>query len=116
MATIRRDFLKTAGGALGAVALAPWILEAEAAQADAVVRARGAVVDAVLAAAKKHGVTYADVRISSYRAESIGTREQQVLNVSRSRNAGFGVRVLIEGTWGFAASPTLTADGAQRVT
>jgi TldD protein len=116
MATLRRDFLKTAGGAIGAAALAPWILEAEAAQADAVVRARGGIVDAVLAAAKRHGASYADVRISSYRAESIGTREQQVLNVSRSRNAGFGVRVLVDGTWGFAASPTLTPDEAQRVT
>jgi TldD protein len=116
MSTPRRDFLRTAGVALGTVAIAPWILEAEAAQADAIARSRGAIADAVLAAARKLGASYTDVRVSRYRSESIGTREQQILNVSRNQSAGFGVRVLVNGAWGFAASPTLTADEAVRVT
>ena len=116
MPSVRREFLKTAGGALGAMALAPWVLEAEAAQAELVANVRGSVVDAALAAARRLGASYADVRVSRYRNESIATREQQVLNVSRGQTAGFGVRVLVDGTWGFAASPTLTADEAARVT
>jgi len=116
MTTARRAFLKTATGAFGAVALAPWIREAEAAQADLVARARATVADAVLASARRLGASYADVRVSRYRVESIATREQQVQNVSRTQTAGFGVRVLVNGTWGFAASPTLTAEEAQRVT
>jgi TldD protein len=39
-----------------------------------------------------------------------------VQNVSRGQNFGFGVRVLVKGTWGFAASPLLTAEEVQRVT
>jgi hypothetical protein len=69
MSIPRRDFLKTAGGTLGAFALAPWILEAEAAQADAVARARGPVAEAVLSAARRLGASYADVRVSRYRYE-----------------------------------------------
>jgi TldD protein len=69
-----------------------------------------------LAEAHRLGASYADVRVSRYRFESIATREHQVRNISRTQNAGFGVRVLVNGTWGFAASPNLTADEAQRVT
>jgi len=116
MPSERREFLKAAGGALGAMAVAPWVLEAEAAQAELVTRVRGSVADAVLAAARRLGASYADVRVSRYRTESIVTREQQVQGVSRGQTAGFGVRVLVDGTWGFAASPTLTADEAGRVT
>ena len=39
-----------------------------------------------------------------------------MLNVSSGQNFGFGVRVLVNGTWGFAASPLVTADEVQRVT
>ncbi|MGQ0541605.1 MAG: TldD/PmbA family protein [Blastocatellia bacterium] len=48
--------------------------------------------------------------------EAINTRERQVLNVSSGQNFGFGVRVLVKGTWGFAASPLVTADEVKRVT
>ena len=37
-------------------------------------------------------------------------------NVSSSQNFGFGVRVLINGTWGFAGSPIVTLDEVKRVT
>jgi TldD protein len=39
-----------------------------------------------------------------------------VQNVSRGQNSGFGVRVLVKGTWGFAASPLMTAEEVKRVT
>src|SRR5688572_20924793 len=116
MRTARRSFLGLVAGAAGAAALPPWVLELEAAQADAVAAARNAVADAVLDAARQGGASYADVRVSRYRDESISTREQQVQNISRTQDAGFGVRVLVNGTWGFAASPVLTADEARRVT
>ena len=36
------------------------------------------------------------------------TREQQIINVVDQDSIGFGVRALVDGTWGFAASRTLT--------
>jgi TldD protein len=105
MTTSRRDFLKTAGIALGAVALAPWAPEAEARAMAAIEADKNRLADLALAQAKKLGATYADIRISRYRTEAISTRERQVQNVARNQNFGFGVRVLVGGTWGFAASP-----------
>src|SRR5262245_66633960 len=104
----RRDFLKwaTAGiGAVSALRLAPWILEAEAAQASAIDAIRADLADAALATARKLGATYADVRVNHLRTEAVSTREQQVQNVARNQSPGFGVRVLVNGTWGFGRSP-----------
>lgn len=105
MSTSRRDFLKTAGIAIGAVTLAPWVLEAEAKTAAIFQDNKNKLADLALADAKKLGASYADIRINRYRTEGINTRERQVQNVSRNQNFGFGVRVLVNGTWGFAASP-----------
>ena len=114
----RREFLKVATVSLGAVGvarIAPWIIEAEAAQASAVDAIRNDLADAALAAARRLGASYADVRVNRLRSESVSTREQQVQNVSRNQSVGFGVRVLVDGTWGFAASPQLTIEEARRV-
>ena len=113
---IRRDFLKTASVALGATTLAPWVLDAEALQGAAVDAAKSALADAALDTAARLGASYADIRINRYRYESVATREQQVTNVSRTQHAGFGVRVLVEGTWGFAASSSISPDDGRRVT
>ena len=119
MATPRRRFIKIAGaslGVIGATRIAPWVLEAEAAQASAVEAVRHDVADAALAAARRLGATYSDIRINRLRTESVGTREQQVQNVSRNQSVGLGVRVLVDGTWGFAASPVVAVDEARRMT
>src|SRR5688500_18487808 len=120
MTTSRRDFIKTAGiaaGALSLPALPSWIntVAAEEAAAAAAVD-KNALADVALSTARKLGVTYADIRINRYRSESINTRERQVQNVSRGQNFGFGVRVLYKGTWGFASSRSVTPDAVQRIT
>src|SRR5687767_1958487 len=87
----RREFLKLATvslGAVGAARFAPWILEAEAAQAAAVDVVRNDVAEAALAAARRLGAAYADIRINRLRSESVSTREQQVQNVSRTQSVG----------------------------
>ena len=111
----RREFIKAAGAALGAVTLPSWIYGAGPINASFLDVDRDKVADAALATAKKLGATYADVRINRYRLEAIQTRERQVLNVSSGQNFGFGVRVLVKGTWGFAGSPLVTVAEAQRV-
>src|SRR5262245_23190202 len=98
----RRQFLAT-GSALVAAACVPDWTEAfqPGAAADS---ARAEAADAALARAASLGASYADIRINRYRRESIATRERQVQNVSRSTSYGLGLRVLVDGAWGFAAT------------
>src|SRR5947209_7795312 len=114
MQTTRRDFLKTTGLACGAANLPSWVSEAEAAEAAAT--DKNQLADIAISRAKKLGVTYADIRINRYRNESIFTREERVQNVSRTQSFGFGVRVLLKGAWGFAASHIVTPESARRIT
>lgn len=120
MTTSRRDFLKTASIAAGALALPElpsWISSVAAAEAAAAATVnKNALADIALSTARSLGVTYADIRINRYRNESISTREQQVQNVSRGQNFGFGVRVLYKGTWGFASSRLVTENDVRRIT
>src|SRR5262249_42390794 len=110
----RRDFLKTTSLACGAAALPAWTWETEAAEAASGDKQH--LADLAIGQAKKAGASYADIRINRYRNESIFAREQRVQNVSRTRDSGFGVRVLVKGAWGFAASPLLTPESVRRIT
>lgn len=117
MAFSRRDFIKAAGVSLGSAAVLPtWVYQAYGMETRIAEVNKDALADAALATAKKLGASYADIRINRYRLESVNTRERQVLNVSSGQNFGFGVRVLVNGTWGFAASPIVNADEVVRVT
>jgi TldD protein len=120
MSASRRDFLRVSGlltgAALSSATLPSWLLEAEAAEAAAVDAAqKEKMAGEALAAAQKLGASYADIRIIRYRFESMATRERQVLQVARNQSFGFGVRVLVRGTWGFAASRLMTVEEARRV-
>ncbi len=123
--TSRRDFLRHGGLALGALATAggalggiPRLLSAAPAPAGRALdtfadpAATKALMATALAAAKAAGATYADVRISRQRQNFVFTREQQIQNVVDTDSLGIGVRALVDGTWGFAATRVLTADGA----
>ena len=57
----------------GALALPSWALNAQAEEAPPVDRA--AIAEAALAAARKAGASYADIRINRYRNETISARE-----------------------------------------
>jgi TldD protein len=70
-----------------------------------------ALLMAAINAAKMAGASYADVRVQRKSQHAVFTREHQVLNVVDSDTIGCGVRVLVDGTWGFAASRVLTTDG-----
>ncbi len=68
-----------------------------------------------LDAAQSAGAEYADVRISQNRNQAIQAREHRVQALSDSETFGFGVRVLVRGAWGFAASRALEPDEMVRV-
>src|SRR5687767_1360845 len=120
--TNRRDFLRKGGIVAGAIAAEaalrkanamPLALERPLAQQPAIpvmdAATRDLMMDA-LNASKMAGADYADVRIGRYRANFVQTREQQIVNVADTDSMGCGVRALVDGTWGFAATRTLTKD------
>ena len=65
---------------------------------------------AALDAAKRGGASFADVRIGRQRQNFVFTREQQIQNVVDTDTLGCGVRALVDGSWGFAATRQLTRD------
>lgn len=69
------------------------------------------LADTALNAAKMAGASYADIRIGRYLNQFITTREQQVQNAVNTESFGVGVRVIANGTWGFAATNNVTKEG-----
>jgi TldD protein len=72
-----------------------------------------AVISAGLDAAKAAGASYADVRLHRRRNESLHVRDGYVDDLSDDETYGLAVRVLCNGAWGFAASPTVSPEGAK---
>lgn len=68
------------------------------------------LADVALNAAKSKGATYADVRIGRYLRQFVATRDKKVQGVSNTENYGVGIRVLANGSWGFAATHTVTKE------
>src|SRR5688572_3618189 len=107
----RRSFLKGASVGTLAALVQPRLVDARGLLTDPTL---DDLIQRTLAAAKKAGATYADVRIVRMRNERIWTREDRVEGVSSSDEYGFGVRVIAGGAWGFAATPSVTvAEGAR---
>jgi TldD protein len=80
---------------------------------------------AALAEAKKYKAAYCDIRIVRLRDQRVGLRLSPergtgktlaVPNVSEDSSFGFGVRVIVNGAWGFASSPIVTPAEIARVT
>jgi len=61
------------------------------------------------------GARYADVRIVRRHEESIAIKTGRVEGVASNETEGFGIRVLVDGAWGFASSHILTGTEADRV-
>jgi TldD protein len=55
-------------------------------------------------AAGAAGAGYADARFIRKESEGLTVRNQEMEGIDRSRSEGIGVRVLVDGYWGFAAS------------
>jgi len=66
--------------------------------------------------AQVRGAEYADVRIVHRRVQVVEVKNGAVEALSEDESQGFGVRVLVNGAWGFAASARLEAQEVDRVT
>jgi TldD protein len=64
-----------------------------------------------LNAAKSKGATYADIRIGRYLNQYVITRENKVQNLVNTESFGVGIRVIANGTWGFASTNDVTKEG-----
>jgi TldD protein len=72
---------------------------------------RKALASIALDAARSGGATYADVRIGRTLNQFVVTREDKVESLTNTESYGVGVRVIVNGTWGFGASNQVTPDG-----
>ncbi|MBC7919463.1 MAG: TldD/PmbA family protein, partial [Ferruginibacter sp.] len=108
----RRDFVQLGGLGLGALMVPfpvvghPIAPEAALETGDVAVKKR--LADVALNAARARGATYTDVRIGRYLNQFVVTREDKVENIVNTESYGVGVRVIANGTWGFAATGTVT--------
>src|SRR5882762_1207591 len=117
----RRDFIQLTGMGAGAMMLP---LSSFANSVDPArfldplldVQQKKALADAALNTAKSLGATYTDVRIGRYLNQFVITREKKVQNVLNTESFGAGIRVIVNGTWGFAASNNVTPDGIKKTT
>ena len=79
---------------------------------------RHELADAALSAATAAGASHADLRIHRLTTEIIEVRDGELETAVLNREIGLAVRVIVDGTWGFAShaelSPTVAADTARR--
>ena len=73
------------------------------------------VIERAIDAATSSGASYADARVVERQAESLSVKNGVLAAASSERSAGFGVRVLVDGAWGFAASQDVELAEADRV-
>ncbi len=74
------------------------------------------LVSRALDLAEVQGAGYADIRIVHTSQERISVRSGVVDTLSFDESLGFGVRVLVNGCWGFASSHDITSKEVDRVT
>jgi TldD protein len=70
--------------------------------------------DLALDVATSKGATYCDIRIIEKQTQNIETKNGKVGAVEENNELGFGIRVLAEGAWGFAASRDLSNSGLKK--
>jgi TldD protein len=73
-----------------------------------------ACADAALAAAASAGAQHVEIRVARTHSEAVRLRDARPEGVSDSADIGLGVRVLVDGVWGFAAVDAVTVDAAWR--
>ena len=111
----RRRFLQHAGCAACAIGADHLLLRASgalAAEAYAKLDDAGRLklADMALDLARRAGASYADIRIGRSEREFIFARERRIEELNTTLSVGFGVRALVDGSWGFAGSELVDED------
>ena len=109
----RRDFVKLTG--IGAAGLmlpisGNIVTAAELVDTGLDFAQKKQLANIALSAATEAGATYADVRIGRYLNQFVTAQELRVDNIVNTESAGIGIRVIANGTWGFAATSDKSPD------
>ncbi len=117
----RRDFVQIAGLGLGGMMLPLNLMGSEVPievllDVPLDTAQKKALADAALNTAKSNGATYTDVRIGRYLNQFITTRENKVQNIVNTESVGVGIRVIVNGTWGFASTNVMSTEGIKKAT
>ncbi len=116
----RKNFLQLSGLSMGALMLPGFMrgnpVDPLQAISDGIDMAtKKQLADVALNAAKASGATYADVRIGRYLNQFIITRENRVQNIANTESYGVGIRVIANGSWGFACSDNVSKENIATV-
>jgi len=65
--------------------------------------------------AKDKRATYSDLRIEKIEDENLSVKNGSPELIDRSSDFGFGIRVIVDGAWGFAASADLNEDNIKKI-
>jgi TldD protein len=71
------------------------------------------LADAALDQARALGAQHADFRVERIRGQRIALSDGRLQSLSDGDDSGLAVRVVVDGTWGFASAVDLTADAAR---
>ena len=72
------------------------------------------IADWALNTATQRGASYADIRIVDDRQRSLATKNGKVGHAASGESLGAGIRVLVNDSWGFAATDDLSRDAVER--
>jgi TldD protein len=72
-------------------------------------------IDRALDAATADGASYADARVVERRMEGLTVKNGALEAASSNESLGLGVRVLVDGAWGFSSSASLEPADVERV-
>ncbi len=117
----RRDFIQAAGLGLGGLVM-PIPIFGKAVDPQVFLESpmdvlqKKQLADVALNTARSNGASYADIRIGRYLNQYLFTREDKVQNIVNSESFGVGIRVLVNGTWGFASTSDVTTTGITKAT
>ncbi len=117
----RRKFVQLAGLGTGALMM-PSLFLGNSIPVEALldpgmdIATKKLMADTALNTARSLGATYADARIGRYLNQYVFTREDKVQNVVNTESFGIGIRVIANGTWGFASTNSVTEDGIKKAT
>ncbi|MBN2381753.1 TldD/PmbA family protein [bacterium] len=112
----RRLFLKNLGvGSLVTVVPGNFLLQSVKATQD-LSDCASDLPDLAIQTARSAGAEYADIRVCHYAWQYISLRDRVIEWLDDAQDSGFGVRVLVNGVWGFAAGYAYSAPEVNRLT
>ena len=72
-----------------------------------------ALADAALSEARAEGASHADFRVERSRGQRISLSDARLQALTDADDSGLAVRVIVDGTWGFASAVDLTPEAAR---